>query len=179
MKIIKFFSVACCSLVLMSCNGGGSQQPMVPVNQQQVQVQPQQQAVPDSVMAQQPQTAPAVQPQALPVAVTTFLNKYFPGTSVVGIDTDSEYGGLEYDVYLNDGTEVDFDRNNQWESVDCKVKAVPAAIVPAAIASYVKANYQSLPITKISNKRYGYDVEVSNGLELKFNANGQFVGIDD
>ena len=103
-----------------------------------------------------------------PAADTTMASQQVP-----------QQAPAQTDVYLNDGTEVDFDARNQWEKVDCHTKAVPAALVPSAIASYVKANYQSLPITKIDNNRYGYDIELSNGLELKFNANGQFMGIDD
>ena len=168
------FIYALFAVAMISCNGGGTQQPTAQV----VVPAP---AAPDTTMAQ-PQAAPAapqVQPQALPEAVTTFVQQHFPGATVVRVETDNEFGGLEYDVTLNDGTEVDFDTSNQWEVVDCKVKAVPAALVPATIANYVKTNFQSLPITKISNKRYGYEVDLSNGVELKFNAKGQFVGMDD
>ncbi|MBQ7690626.1 MAG: PepSY-like domain-containing protein [Muribaculaceae bacterium] len=51
--------------------------------------------------------------------------------------------------------------------------------MPAAIASYVRANLQNLPITKIENHPYGYEIELSNGVEAKFNPNGHFVGYDD
>lgn len=180
MKSLKLLALALCVAVFASCNGGGDaqQQPVAATPNAQEQMAPQPAA--DTTMASQqvPQQAPA-QTAALPEPITTFLKQYFPGATVAGVETDNEYGGLEYDVYLNDGTEVDFDARNQWEKVDCHTKAVPAALVPSAIASYVKANYQSLPITKIDNNRYGYDIELSNGLELKFNANGQFMGIDD
>lgn len=136
------------------------------------------QAAPAPSQAQAAQPA-AANPGQLPQAITAFISKNFPGATVVGIDPDSEYGGLEYDVTLNDGTKIDFDRNNQWKKVECYSKAVPATFVPAAIANYVKANYQSLPITKIDNKGYGYEIELSNGLDLKFDAGGKFVGIDD
>ena len=80
---------------------------------------------------------------------------------------------------LNDGTEIDFDRNNQWDNVDCHTKAIPAALVPQAIANYVKTNYQALPITKIDKDAYGYEIELSNGMDLKFDTSGRFLGIDD
>ena len=151
----------------------------MPVPQQQMP----QPVAPDSMTAQQP-AAPAAAPaaaqaQALPQQITDFLQKQFPGATVAYVETDADHGGLEYDVTLNDGTEVDFDPANQWEQVDCKVKAVPAALVPGAIASYVKANYQGLPITKISRKPYGYEIEVNNGMELRFDPQGRFAGIDD
>ena len=175
MKLFNLISIALCATGLMACNGGSQQQNTMPNAQQQA---PAQQAS-TQASATPTQAAPVAQPQALPEAVTAFLNKHFPDATVVGVETDPKYGGMEYDIMLNDGTEIDFDRNNQWESVDCHVKAVPVALVPSAIASYVQANYQSTPITKISNKGYGYDIDLANGLELKFNSNGQFVGIDD
>ena len=163
MKKILFFSVLL--LALEACIGGSRQQAIVSAVEQQ--------AGPDSSIT------PVVTSQALPEPVTAFLNKHFPGDSVVGFETDNDYGVLEYDVMLSDGTEVDFDRNNQWKEVDCKDKAVPAQLVPAAIANYVKANHKSVPIIKIDNKRFGYEIELANELKLKFNANCEFVGFDN
>ena len=34
-------------------------------------------------------------------------------------------------------------------------------------------------ITKIDKEPFGYDIEINNGLELKFAANGTLLGIDD
>ena len=178
MKSFKLLAFAVCASMLASCNNGGDaqQQQIVPNAQEQMAPQP---ATDTTMSTQQAPAQATVQTQALPEPITTFINKNFPGSTIATVETDNEFGGLEYDVYLNDGTEVDFDASNQWETVDCKVKAVPAELVPAAITSYVKANFQSLPITKIDKKRYGYEIELSNGLDLKFNANGQFVGVDD
>lgn len=176
MKTLSYLVITFCAVVFMACNGGSQQPAVVPASQQPA---PAEQATPGADAAQQPQAASAAQAQGLPQGVTSFLNNYFPGTQVVGYDTDREFGGMEYDVTLNDGTEIDFDSDNQWESIDCKVKAVPNALVPAAISKYVAANYQSLPISKISNKRSGYEVELTNGLELRFDKNGSFVGMDD
>ncbi len=34
-------------------------------------------------------------------------------------------------------------------------------------------------ITKIDKELYGYEIEINNGLELKFSPTGQLLGIDD
>ena len=107
------------------------------------------------------------------------MQQYFAGATIVNVETDSEYGGIEYELTLNDGTEIDFDRNNQWDKVDCHIKAIPAALVPQEIANYVKSNFQALPITKIDKDAYGYEIELSNGMDLKFDTSGRFMGIDD
>ena len=182
MKLFKSLSIFFFTAALMSCDGGNGvqqQQTPVPADQQPVAAQAPLPDATDSTLAQQ-QSAPAAQPApALPEPITAFLSQHFPDATVALVETDAEHGGLEYDVTLNDGTEVDFDTRNQWESVDCKVKPVPAALVPNQIAAYVKTNYNAAAITKIDNKRYGYEVELSNGLDLKFDNTGRFVGIDD
>ena len=85
---------------------------------------------------------------------------------------------MEYDVYLNDGTQLDFDANNQWETIESRGKGVPAVFIPKAIATYVKSNYQ-LPIVKIHKEHFGYEIELNNGMELSFDRSGQFMGMDD
>ena len=66
-----------------------------------------------------------------------------------------------------------------WEEVKTRTQAVPAKLIPNGIAQYVKKTYPQSEIYKIQKKRYGYEVELANGLDLEFNANGQFLRIDD
>lgn len=163
--------------IMMSCNGNGN-------NTQQPQSQPavagQQQAPAttsdNNVAAAQQPAANAT--QALPEAINTFVKQTFPGATITYTETDQEHGGIEYDVTLDNGTKIDFDVNNQWKKVEC-YKGVPAALVPQAIATYVKSNYQSLPIIQIDKNGIGYDIELANDMELRFDQSGNFMGIDD
>ena len=165
--------------MLSSCNGNDNssqQQAVVPVTQEQPV-----QATPVDTMAQaqaQQAAAPAAATQALPGAITAFLKQHFPNATVVGVEPDHDHGGLEYDVYLNDGTKVDFDTNNQWDQVE-SMKGVPAYFIPKGIANYVRSNYQNMTITKV-NKEYNiYEIELANGLDLNFDSPGRFLGMDD
>ena len=117
--------------------------------------------------------------QQLPAAAQTFVQNTFPGKGIAYATIDRDFGKTTYDVRLNDGTEVDFDAKGTWDKVDCGLSAVPAQLVPTAIADYVKANFAGAKIVKIDKERHGYDIELSNDLELKFNKQGQFIGIDD
>ena len=54
-----------------------------------------------------------------------------------------------------------------------------AARAGTAIAKYVKSHYKGQVITKIDKERHGFDVKLSNGMELKFSRSGAFLGIDD
>ena len=75
---------------------------------------------------------------------------------------------MEYEVDLKSGAEVDFQENGDWKEVKAaRGNAVPAAIIPTAITKYVSTNFKGQSIVEISRKRGGYEVELSNGTELK------------
>ncbi|MDE6137182.1 MAG: PepSY-like domain-containing protein [Muribaculaceae bacterium] len=105
---------------------------------------------------------------SLPKAAQTFIAKHFPGDTVRKAEKDNGYRGAEYEVDLAGGAEIEFRDNGDWKDVKAaRGKAVPAAIVPAAIAAHVEKNYPGQYITEISRKRGGYEVELANGTELK------------
>lgn len=104
----------------------------------------------------------------LPKAAQTFITKYFPKDKVKKVEKDQGYRGVEYDVDFISGAEVEFKSDGNWKEVKAaRGTSVPAAIVPAAIAKYVSANFKGLTIVEIARKRGGYEVELSNGSELK------------
>lgn len=112
-----------------------------------------------------------IQKSALPAAAQTFIKKYFPGDEVRKAEKDRGRRGDEYEVDLISGAEIDFRENGDWKEVKApRGKAVPAAIVPAAISKYVSTNFSGQTIVEISRKRGGYEVELSNGTELKLTA---------
>ena len=115
----------------------------------------------------------------LPAAAKAFVQQNFPGRTIVYAEKDTEFMKTKYEVSLNDGTEIDFYNNGTFDKVDCHTAPVPASIVPAAIQQFVKANFAGAAVTKIDKERYGYDIELSNGMELKFNHQGGFMGYDD
>jgi hypothetical protein len=107
------------------------------------------------------------------------LNTHFAGSSVVKAVHDREINDNDYTVLLSDGSKVEFDSKGKWESVENKKSGVPASVIPAKIKEYVATNYPSLLIVKIEKSMYGYEVELSNDLDLKFDANGNFQRVDD
>ncbi|MBP5570976.1 MAG: PepSY-like domain-containing protein [Prevotella sp.] len=117
--------------------------------------------------------------EQLPAAAKTFIQKTFPGQTIAYAQIDYDDFGKSYEVRLNNGTKVEFDSNGTWDNVDCYYSAIPADLVPAAIANYVKKNYAGTKIVKIDKERYGYEVELSNDMDLKFDKQGQLVDIDD
>ena len=93
---------------------------------------------------------------------------------------DPQFAGSEYEVTYTDRTEVEFDTKGEWTSVDRKYTAVPAAIVPKQITDYVaKSNFPNQEIRKIERNAYTWEIELTNGLEIKFDRNFRVIDIDD
>lgn len=116
----------------------------------------------------------------LPQVAQQILKKHFPKAAVNHIKIDSKtFGGKEYDVVLNNGTEIEFDDKGEWKDIDAGMNGVPASIVPESIATFVKKNHRGQKIVSIDRSKKGYEVELSGGLDLKFNRYGHFVRIDD
>ena len=115
----------------------------------------------------------------LPETARKFVEATFPGQTISYAKIDKDLFSKSYEVRLDNGFEIEFDKNGTWKKVNCKHSAVPAGIIPASIAEYVKSSFPGTQITKIDKKRNGYEVELSNDLDLKFNSSGKFLGIDD
>ena len=114
----------------------------------------------------------------LPAEAKAFIQQQFPGKIITYAEVDRGFKKT-YEARLNDGTKVSFDRKGVWDKVDCHLVAVPADLVPAPIQEYVNTSFPGALIVKIDKERYGYDIELSNDLELKFNPSGNLLRIDD
>lgn len=115
----------------------------------------------------------------LPQSAQDVLNAHFLTTTTL---LYAERDDNEYEVRLADGTEVDFRLNGDLKKVDVLPgRAVPAGVVLPAIASYVATNYANRLIEEYEIEQNGYKVGLSgyNDIELLFNSNGNFIGIDD
>ena len=123
-----------------------------------------------SVMAQNTNANPAI---------TQFVTQYFPDATVQMVMPDDD----DIDVVLNDYTKIEFRRNNEWKKVDCEhsttFTAVPATLVPEQITAYVTANFPNAIIKKLEKNFRSWEIELNNGLELKFNNSFKIMEIDD
>lgn len=121
----------------------------------------------------------AITAQRLPEAAQKFLKTNYSTNKVVSAMHDRDITDNDYTVVLDDGTKIEFDASGKWESVKNRVGNIPASVVPAKIAAYISTNYPSTKVEKIERKRYGYEVELTSDLDLRFSTEGRFIGIDD
>lgn len=121
-----------------------------------------------------------VLPAQLPAPIQTFVQQYFPGQTITFAQKDLELTGWKYEIFLADGTHIDFDTDDMWDKIECSLtNPVPTALIPPPVASTIQANYPDAMITKIDKERNGFEVDLANGLELKFNKQGAIVDMDD
>jgi hypothetical protein len=122
----------------------------------------------------------AIEAASLPASVKAFTETYFPNAvykSALKLNTPSLNGSV-YDISLSNGYEIDFDANGNWTEIDGGNQAIPTALIPEKINAYIAANYPTLFIVQIENEKTKYDIELSNGIDLVFTAQGDFVRID-
>lgn len=122
----------------------------------------------------------AIDVSQLPVSAQTFLKENF-GNDPVASAQKSGMFKTEYKVSLRSGAKIEFDSKGEWEDVKCRYsdKGVPKNIVPQAIRKYVDKNFSGTRIVEIERDHNKYEVSLSNGLDLEFSLNGDFIRIDD
>lgn len=111
----------------------------------------------------------------LPQEAQEMLDTYFPKAKIGMIKIDRHLlKKTDYEVRLVNGTTIKFSNAGKWKSVDCKKREVPEELISKTIRNYVKKNYSDVTIVSINKKSSGYEIGLSDGVELKFNLLGGF-----
>lgn len=114
----------------------------------------------------------------LPAQAQEFISRFFPHSSVAVAKQEGWFMGKNYDVIFCNGDKVEFDKSGVWTNVDCKYSAVPDGIVPEPIAGYVEKHFSGVKITQIEIDERIFEVELSNGVDLKFNKAYKILDVD-
>lgn len=114
----------------------------------------------------------------LPSEARSLIKLYFPGYEIVQIVRNNDTP-VTYEVWFRGGGNLKFDAKGRWyEAEGDRGIALPKGFYPEAIDTYVAANYADTFIHEIDRELYGFDVELGNGVDLRFNAEGGFIGLD-
>lgn len=119
----------------------------------------------------------AISPGKLPQAALQTINTHLPGRKIAIAKVESELFSKSYTVIFTNGEKIEFDGRGRWTEVKCKRSAVPASLVPAQIAQYIKANYPDCRILEIERDDE-YEVKLSNHVEVTFNKKFEVIDID-
>lgn len=115
----------------------------------------------------------------LPAQGQSFVLQYFNVNDIAHIKKERDGLHNEYTVYMKNATKIEFDYRGSLESIDCEIYPIPEGIIPSMIVDYLVLHYPNHFAVKYSIDNYDIEIELGNGLELIFNLDGKFLGIDD
>lgn len=113
----------------------------------------------------------------LPTQAKEFTETYFSDLQIFRVEKDLKSIDEYYEVKFVGGMEIDFTQSGIWTNVDGNNKAIPTGFILAPIVEYVTTNYNATFIESIEKKGYGFDVDLVNNVELRFDLEGNFLGL--
>ena len=117
--------------------------------------------------------------EELPEQAQMFLTKHFENVDVLYAKAERDMGVVtSYDVVLEGNVKVEFNRSGEWTSVDCERGQVPDSLLPQGVLDYVTKKFAKAYVVEIERGRMGYEVKLSNDLDLDFDKNGKFLRVD-
>ncbi len=111
----------------------------------------------------------------LPEAAQTLLKQYFAGKVPLVVTMDWD----DFNIVYESGEKVEFDKQGNWKEFQCMASGVPSELIPEQIKNHIKATFPGTTILKLDRNRRGYEVKLSNGLEVEYNRDFQVIDIDD
>ncbi|MFR9502889.1 MAG: PepSY-like domain-containing protein [Rikenellaceae bacterium] len=118
--------------------------------------------------------------QALPKLAQTFISTHYAADKVSIATMERGMFDTDYKVILTSGVKIEFDQRGNWTEIEGKRNSeVPMAVVPSEIVNHVSQNFPANKIMQIDRDKRYVDIELDNGLELKFNAAGKLIEVDN
>nr|WP_314560854.1 PepSY-like domain-containing protein [uncultured Capnocytophaga sp.] len=115
----------------------------------------------------------------LPADAINFIRQYFLVADIASVWKDTDYNDEEYSVIFKDGLEVEFNGEGDWKDIKVRRGRVPNHVVPEKILTHVQATFPFESIKEVSRslKYKKYEVELTDGQELKFDEQFNFIGM--
>jgi hypothetical protein len=116
----------------------------------------------------------------LPQPAKEFISTHFASATITTVVKEEELKKVSYDVVLNNGTTLDFNKAGECTEIDSnKAEKLPDSVIPVRILEYVQTNYASDFITGWEIDGADQDIELSSQLELKFDKDSNFLRVED
>ena len=112
-----------------------------------------------------------------PGQIISYINAHFPKSEIISVKKDKEVLKTEYKVKLNTMVELEFDGNFSIKKIESK-RALPQSVDPEKIVAYIHKNYPNNKILEWKKEKKGQKIELDNDIDVVFDLNGKFLGID-
>lgn len=120
---------------------------------------------------------------ALPQAILSYISTNYPNNTITEAEVEDSNN---YEVELNNGTELIFDQQGNFLGVDDDDdddfgdEDIAPEDLPANIRNFVTTYFPGVTIDEAEKENNGnFEIELSNDVELIFDANGNFLGRAD
>ena len=109
------------------------------------------------------------------------MRSFFSSEEISKIEEESgwfEWDKNEmYEVHLSNCTKLDFNKEGEITEID-GTEAIPENVLPENIFSYVGENYSGAEIVSWEMDDDEQEVKLSDGTEIEFDAEGNFIKED-
>lgn len=113
----------------------------------------------------------------IPSTIRSYIKTHFPNHTILKTEVDKGGKSKEYEIRLNDRTELVFNSKFQIKKIDGKT-SLPQSVIPTKISEYVKTRYPDKVITGWEMKWKHQEIELDSGVELEFSVEGDFLRVD-
>lgn len=108
-----------------------------------------------------------VSPNALPENIKQFISTHFKAQiGLVEMDKKS------YEIYLTDGTELEFDILGNWKEIESKLTPIDFAVLPANISKILQNQFPGAVLVEVKHKINYYKIKLSNRMKIRIDPNG-------
>lgn len=120
----------------------------------------------------------------VPQTIKDFIITNFPGATI--LKAERENNG-NFEIELNNDEELIFDAQGNFlglavdedENEDEDDEDISVSELPQNVRDYITANYPANTVIEAEREDDGFEVTLNNGVELKFDEDGEFVSADD
>lgn len=115
----------------------------------------------------------------LPQNAKIFVLTYFKDIPFKEVCIERRASLTQYEVKLEGGIGLQFDRTGLCTEVTCKEGEVPDVVVPKKITATIKKHFPKNYICKYENNGRMYEIELDNGIVLTFSKTMRLVDVEE
>lgn len=112
----------------------------------------------------------------LPKRILEYIDTHFNDFSIKAVDRKFVPNGVNYQVQLEDGVELDFNEEKRLIEIKSE-KDIPDNVIPPYIELYVKKEYPNEKISEWTDKEEGHLIKLTSEECLLLNEKGTFVKV--
>lgn len=117
--------------------------------------------------------------EELPLKAQEFVTTYFSSQTIRFVRMEVEVTKTEYTVRFENGMEIEFNSNGDWDEVESHAECLPKGFLDENILNYLNQHHPDCCLHEVARGRHKFEIELANGLEIIFNKNGEFLRYDD